>query len=319
MFTPERVGEFTVRGDDEPSVALTQIGGRWHALIGTDNDATVQLWDLERCEELARMPGHTWQVPAMAATIVDGRPVAVSGGGEDDYSVRLWDLEDRRELAVLTGHTSTVYGISCAEVDGVPIAVTGASDGGPVRVWDLRQQRQIGTIEGHKGRVHGIACVRIDGRPHVVTGGYDDHAIRVWDLATLRQQAVLEGHTNAIFAVACVEAEGRTFAVSTSADGSVRFWEVTAGSERQTGVATGHTRYHPTGATCLIIGGRPIAAATGYSDDRLHLWDMTTGELLATVESLEGLGGPLTSAIVDGRPTVVSTAPYGSVVVWAWK
>lgn len=318
-FTLERVGGFTVRGDDEPSLALARVGGRWHALIGTDDDATVQLWDLERCERMARMPGHAWKVTAMAATVVDGRPVAVSGGGDDDFSVRLWDLAERRELAVLAGHGDTVYGIGCAEVDGRPLAVTGSWDRGPVRVWDLRQRRQIGVLEGHAGRVHAVACTRIDGRPHAVTTGYDDHALRVWDLTTLRQRAALEGHNGPVFAVACVEVDGRTLAVSTSADGWARFWDLTPGGERQFGMASGHTRYYPIGAACLVVDGRPVAVTTGWSDHRLQLWDMLTIEQLGTVEGLDEVGGALAAAEIDGRPHIVSTAPHGGVGVWTWK
>jgi hypothetical protein len=51
------------------------------------------LWDLERGEEVARLPGHATYVWSLAFSS-DGKTL-VSGSG--DFTLRLWDTEPLRE------------------------------------------------------------------------------------------------------------------------------------------------------------------------------------------------------------------------------
>ncbi|MFJ6769900.1 hypothetical protein ACIQOV_02765, partial [Kitasatospora sp. NPDC091257] len=90
-----------------------------------------------------RIPtGHTDALLAMATAVLDGRPVAVTGG--TDRTVRIWDLTTGRQIGQpLTGHTGEVDAVATAELDGRPVAVTGGTDR-TVRVWDLTTGRQIG-------------------------------------------------------------------------------------------------------------------------------------------------------------------------------
>ncbi|MER7313334.1 WD40 repeat domain-containing protein, partial [Streptomyces halstedii] len=83
-------------------------------------------------------------VNAVACTVVDGRPVAVTAS--DDHTVRVWDLATRQQVgAPLTGHTDEVNAVACTVLDERPVAVTG-SDDHTVRVWDLVTRRCIDRI-----------------------------------------------------------------------------------------------------------------------------------------------------------------------------
>jgi WD40 repeat protein len=90
------------------------------------------------------LTGHTDQVNAVACTLLDGRPVAVTGSGRYDVgvgavdtTVRVWDLATGRQIGdPLSGHTKSVNALACTLLDGRPIAVTG-SDDRTVRIWDL--------------------------------------------------------------------------------------------------------------------------------------------------------------------------------------
>uniref|UniRef100_UPI001C3F323F WD40 repeat domain-containing protein n=1 Tax=Nocardia takedensis TaxID=259390 RepID=UPI001C3F323F len=72
----------------------------------------------------AVLTGHNNLVLAAACTSINGRPVAVTGGGDD--TVRVWDLDTGTERAVLTGHTGTVEAAACTTINGRPVAVTGS-------------------------------------------------------------------------------------------------------------------------------------------------------------------------------------------------
>ncbi|MGH3807071.1 MAG: hypothetical protein ACRDRU_10645 [Pseudonocardiaceae bacterium] len=91
-------------------------------------------------------------VVAVATTVLDGRPVAVTGSW--DTTVRVWDLGTGSPIGdPLTGHTDTVGAVATAVLDGRPVAVTGSWDT-TVRVWDLG----TGGIVRLLGVQHGVVC-----------------------------------------------------------------------------------------------------------------------------------------------------------------
>jgi WD40 repeat protein len=57
------------------------------------------MWDLATGQPVgAPLTGHTNGVGAVACTVLDGQPVAVTGS--DDHTVRVWDLNDLRCIDV---------------------------------------------------------------------------------------------------------------------------------------------------------------------------------------------------------------------------
>jgi hypothetical protein len=62
-------------------------------LATAGRDRAVWLWDLERGQEVARLPGHATYVWSLAFS-PDGKTL-VSGSG--DFTLRLWDTEPLRE------------------------------------------------------------------------------------------------------------------------------------------------------------------------------------------------------------------------------
>ncbi|MEV6395501.1 hypothetical protein AB0M39_12110 [Streptomyces sp. NPDC051907] len=55
--------------------------------------------------KIARHAGHSSRVTAVATTVVDGRPVAVTGGW--DKSVRVWDLTTGHQIGKTPCGSST--------------------------------------------------------------------------------------------------------------------------------------------------------------------------------------------------------------------
>ena len=247
--------------------------------------------------------GHAGPISSVVASLVDGRPVAVSGG--DDGTVRVWDL---RALAPLgepvTGHHGAVRSVAVGLVDGRPVAVSGGDDG-TVRVWDLRTLAPLGgSLTGHESSVFSVAVGLVGDRPVAVSGG-GDGTVRVWDLRTLAPLGEpVTGHKGAVRSVAVGLVDGRPVAVSGGDDGTVRVWDLRTLAPQGEPV-TGHKGAVRSVAVGLV-DGRPVAVSGG-DDGTVRVWDLRT--LAPQGEPVTGHKGAVRSVavgLVDDRPVAVS-------------
>ncbi len=262
----------------------------------------------------ATLTGHTGNVGAVACTMLDGRPVAVSGCGWDG-TVRVWDLVAGAALGgPLVGHIGSVGAVACTTVGGRPVAVSGGADG-TVRVWDLGSGAALGApLVGHAGSVGAVACTVVAGRPVAVSGSRDG-SVRIWDLATRTLVgSPLAGHTGRVRAVTCTLHDGRPIAVSGGKDGSVRVWDLAART-LVGGPLVGHTG-KVNAVACTVLDGRPVVVSGG-KDGSVRVWDL--GARTAVGGPLAGHTGDVDAVactVVDGRPVVVSGGGDRSVRVW---
>ena len=153
--------------------------------------------------------------------------------GSDDHTLRVWRLADGALVRTLTGHTHQVKAV--VDVGGGRVA----SGGGDrvLRVWDVllgKQLQQLPTGEG------GIICAAAHGGNRVATGHSNTGEIRLWSLGVGGgADGVLRGHTRAVTSLKVVGGStARRLLASTSADFSVRLWDVDAGT--CTAVLNGH-------------------------------------------------------------------------------
>ncbi|WP_430378189.1 AAA family ATPase [Streptomyces sp. B1-3] len=299
---------------------------------------------------LARtLVGHNGAVDAVAVTVLEGRPHAISGGY--DRSVRVWDVITGTQVRELTGHNGAVDAVAVSVLEGRPHAITG-DRGGSVRVWDLTTGTQVRELTAHTGGVYAVAVTLLEGRPHAISGGYDG-LVRVWDLTTgtqVRTQAsrlggvyavavtllegrphvvtggyravrvwdlkarkvrTLVGHTDQVDAVAVTVLEGRPHAISGGYDRSVRVWDLTTGT--QVRELTGHTdEVHA--VAVAVLEGRPHAI-TGDRGGLARVWDLTTGTQVRELTGHTDGVYAVAVTVLEGRPHVV-TGSYGLVRVW---
>lgn len=119
------------------AVALLAVNGRPAAVVlsGHPHLGTrfaTGLWDLVDGSRLARLEPAT--SPAVATTIVDGRPVVVTAGTKG--TLRLWDAAARRTLRTIPTGVDHIRYLAAGTLHGSPV-VLAASDDGPVITWDL--------------------------------------------------------------------------------------------------------------------------------------------------------------------------------------
>lgn len=101
------------------------------AVIGGHN-GKLAIWDLDACEYLASLKGHSGHVYSVQITA--DQQFAVSGG--DDQTVKIWNLATANCVASLEGHHGDVDSVALSPDDRI-IASTGFIDM-TVRLWDLK-------------------------------------------------------------------------------------------------------------------------------------------------------------------------------------
>jgi WD40 repeat protein len=188
--------------------------------VSSCEEGKLLAWNLTRGgERVAEIEGS--YNGGMGAGLVDGRPVAVTGG-HDDF-LQVWDLFSGEQIGEnLTGIEPVVRAIAIAEVNGRTVVVAGGDDNALHR-WDLTAQEPIGVpMTGHTDSIQTLGTATVAGRAIAVTGSNDGTA-RLWDLASGRQIGdPFTGH----YLQMVTEVAGTPVAVTNSEDG-IRVWDLT--------------------------------------------------------------------------------------------
>jgi WD40 repeat protein len=349
LASGEEVTVLRGHGDRVRTVAVTADGRR---AVSGSNDRTLRVWDitpglnagLATGEEVAVPHGHEGWVHALAVT-QDGRR-AVSGSG--DRTLRVWDLETGGELARLTGHGGSVVAVALTP-DGRR-AVSG-SDDSTLRVWNiapglnagLASGEEVAMLRGHESLVTAVA-VTPDGQ--LAVWGSNDGALRVWDLAS-GEEAVLGSQEDDFYQddvdetfwasaflfpdpvlAVTVTPDGRR-AMSASADGTLRVWDLASSEEVAVlrglgGWVPAQGRFGAHEAPVLAVAVTPDGrrAVSASDDGTLRLWEISSGlhAGLASGEEVAVLCGHgdrvRTVAVArDGR-RAVSGSDDGTLRVW---
>ncbi|MFE7713006.1 hypothetical protein ACFU6I_46470 [Streptomyces sp. NPDC057486] len=277
--------------------------GSWVPRWATGADFSPALCDT--------LTGHTARVSAVACTLLGGRPVAVTAGG-DDGAVRMWDLATGTPLGPpMTGHSERIHSVACTVLGGRPVAVTTGGGDGTMRVWDLATGTPLRQLTVSTGWVDAAACTNLDGRSvAMVTSGA---IVRVWDLATGTALGHLTGRTGWVHAVACTVLGGRPVAV-TGGDVAVRVWDLATG----TALGPPMMGQHPgrvVAVACTSVNGTPVAVTTGGSGT-VSVWDLATGTPLAQLTGHTNAVRAVACTFLDGRPVAVTGGDDWTVRVW---
>lgn len=226
LRTGRRVGSLMI-GHVLAVCSLTTVASERGPLVVSSCEAgTLLAWDLASGERVTELEGGYNGV--MDAAVVDGRPVAVTGG--DDSYLRAWDILSGEQLGTdLNGIEPCVGAIAITELSGRAVVV--ASDDTGLHVWDLATQEPVGSpMSGHADIIERIGTATVAGRVIAVTGSCGKPVFpakgetRVWDLARGEQIGdPFTGH----FLQTVTEIAGAPVAVTQDSEGAVHLWDLT--------------------------------------------------------------------------------------------
>lgn len=212
------------------TLAVSPDGAR---ALSSSEDAT-KLWDLATGTEI-----RSFAAPAAAARSVaftpDGHRVVST---DPDGTLRLWDLTSGETIRTFQneGQRSGMSPGAAVSSDGRRVAWI--SEGHPTLVlWDTDTGEEIASLPRSHGRpLVGdrfeeipVSAAFVDQDRQVLSASPTFGTLTLWDLAGAKEGQVVEAHHAALTGMS-VTPDGR-LAVSASADGTMRLWDVRARTE----------------------------------------------------------------------------------------
>jgi len=200
--------------------------------------------------------------------------------------------------------------------DGKTLA--SAADDKTVKLWDVATGKEQATLKGHTDWVWSLAYSP-DGK--TLASVSKDTTIKLWDVATGREKATLPGHTEWQCSVA-FSPDGKTLAEG-SKDRTIKLWDVRTAKVRATlkwrkDWLAEQVAPLPKEEAALAYSPDGKTLASQNVDKTIHLWDVETGKVRATLNEQGLRGGPTYVAYsLDGK-TLAST-DEGGILLWSLK
>jgi len=284
--------------------ALAVAPGGETALCGYA-DGSLRLWQPPSGRLLWTLAGHGGWINAVA--LLGGGARALSAG--EDGTARLWDLAVGAELLAFSGHGRRVTAV--AALPGERAALSAGRDGG-LRLWDLATGAELRRWE-LGGLLLNHLVLLGDGR--VLAAG-EDGSVSLLDLgagftAPRARRLAIGLHDGSVSAVAA--AAGGERALSASADGTLRLWQLGKGGEPRAPGVPRIVEAHTDAISGLAMSADGRLAVSVSADRTVKLWD-----LLADLSPRRrGHGAAVTAlAVARAGRRAVSGSKDGSVRVW---
>lgn len=214
----------------------------------------------------------------------DGKQLACGGC---DRLVQVWNLEKALTGAkpeqTIENHADWVFGVSFSP-DGKRLLTVSRDK--TAKVWDLAAKESVMTFPDHQNAVYGVA-VRPDGKQGLSVG--EDNNLRFWNAASDGKQVrAASGHGKAVFKV--LTHPKQPLALTCSADGTVRLWNLDSGKMLQN--MTGHTDF----VYALAISPDGELAASGSWNGEVRIWKLPDGKLVKAFNATPGLAATAAAA-----------------------
>ena len=300
------------------------------SLVSGSNDETAKLWDLQTGGVVKTFSGHTGPVWSVSIS-ADHTTIA---SGSKDHTIRLWDIQTGECYQTIKHHdtvlhvwfspTDSQYLMSVSDdkvwqwdtnghqlkspCEGTWIAFS--SDG---TQFVLRNHRDVTVQNCDSGVVVAEFCVALshaqdccfspDGRLLAVAV---ESTVVIWDITSSNPCCVetIVGHTSGITSFAF---SSPSTLISTSADKSVKFWQIGALSTNPVGTNPNSTFSTPAPIRSITLQAKDGVIVTSDSDGVVKTWDIPTGLCIASFQTLvhsdhKEDGQSVNDQLVDDQP-----------------
>ena len=272
--------------------------GRWR------QEVDVRLWDLATGTHTRIVQKEdNWPV------LLDTNPTlktisrsrATLASGHQDGKIRLWDVATRTVTMTLDGHRLKIVSLVFSP-DGRTLA--SASADGTVRLWDI----ETGTISVTVRGVSEAICLSFSPDGAILASGWWDGTVKLCDVASGDIISSVVGHGDNVTAVSFNPRGGAL--ASASRDGTVKLWDLATGNAT---TLSGHSV--AVWGMAFSPGGATLASRYSTSMKKVEIWDVVTGQMIATLGSLQC--APIRSISISSDGTTLAAASLdGTVTLW---
>ncbi len=287
--------------------ALSQDGQLIAATGGLER--VLQLWEF-RVEAVHLRWQDTTDEAWGVAFSPDGQTLAIAG----ETAVRLVRVHDARTIQTFRGQRNGA-GVVAFSPDGQILAALGYQEA-DVLLWRIRDGQLLHRFAGTASQaLRPCLAFSPDGRL-LAASNADDGNIVLWDTSDARELRTLSGHTSNISGL--VFSPDGSQLISSSWDGSVRFWNVSGGQL---------DRIIRTGQYIMSMAVSPdqrlIATASGEAgipyentrgDKTIRVWESMTGEGVEVVQAHTKRINAL--AFHPDRGRLISASWDGTIKIW---
>lgn len=251
------------------TILSLSFGPRGTYLLSGSKDQTVRLWDVRTGDEVWRRDIHS----AASAVAISPDGGTAAAGGVFQGVVWVWQCATGKQIHRFQHNTTEVRALAYSPKGA--LLASGYRDG-TIQVWDLSDEKHRG-FPG-ESPVNSLAFIT-SGR---LASGGDDGVVRVRNVETASTVQEFRGHQEAVKSLAISPTRGEL--ATGSSDGSIRFWDLRSGEEREPERINvpGHVSsvaYNPDGSQLIVSSQND--RATGIGDRPIQFIDRQTGKATA--------------------------------------
>lgn len=246
---------------------------------------------------LHQIEGYVAGVDSVAFT-ADSQSV-ISGGSTNDPHIKVWSVKTGEEIKNFRAQSSAIFALQLTP-DGKTLVSSG--EDGDIYFWTMPLTTGKFTVFDHTSKVLSLA-VTPDSR-YLVSGGLD--GIKVWTLTPRRLLYRLTEFGSPGYALAM---HPNGYLVASGDDrGRVRIWNLQDGS-----MVSEFFPHHQEISKLLFTQDGKILI-TGSFDRTIKLWDVATGQLVAT---LIGSSGAIRGMALSPNQKYLASASNDGIRIWS--
>ena len=270
---------------------------------------TVQLWNVADGRLLSTTKTHTGlgRIYMFASAFSRDKPIFMSA--DETGAVHTWNTTtgDHFSTFTLKGHEDWGSTLGFSADATTLMSVGSLRQGNTVRSWDIDGNKEFAPMT--LPRLSSISASTFSPDGKTFAGVTDNtNTIAFWDLQTGTQRAALVGHT--WFVETLVFSSDTRLLASGDRTGAIYVWDTASGHRKKT------LKGHQTSVKALAFSpDNSILASTNHRG--VHLWDVGTSTLRATLIEHEDLGQADTLALAfspDGK--TLASAGRGKILLW---
>ena len=222
------------------------------------------------------------------------RPQRDSPADAHDWHVR------RRETMEHVGGAST------CSLDGRSVIAVAA--GREIRIIDAETGVNIRNLEGHGARVRSLLFVVMDARPVLISTA-EDNSVQLWNLQSGLGEPILEHVVDAHEILGVATCEGRVLIGWKSPVQGAQIQGLYDNKPLPPAVVDEN------GAVAALVSLEDRALLVSYDQAGIRLTDMMSGEVVRTIDALQG-ATRISLSEIDGRQVLVSTSGHRMIRVF---